>query len=59
VLLVKPGTPEHGSPEQHHSGKRNTGAPKILNLLKIRKKLPGGGGLLLEKLLRKTCFLIF
>ena len=30
-LLVKPGTPEHGTPEQHHSGTRNTGTLKILN----------------------------
>ena len=51
MLLVKPGTPEHGSPEQHHSGKRNTGAPKILNLLKIRKKLPGGGGTIAGKII--------
>jgi hypothetical protein len=66
-LLVKPGTPEqrnngtpeHGTPEQHHSGTRNTGTLKILNLLKIRKKITGGCvKLLLEKLLRKTCFLI-
>jgi hypothetical protein len=45
-LLVKPGTPEqrnngtpeHGTPEQHryHSGTRNTGTLKILNLSKIR-----------------------
>jgi hypothetical protein len=49
-LLVKPGTPEQrntgtpntGTPEQHHSGTRNTGTLKILNLLKIRKKNPGG-----------------
>ena len=41
-LLVKPGTPEHGTPEQHHSGTRNTGTLKILNLLKIRKKNTGG-----------------
>ena len=36
------GTPEHGTPEQHHSGTRNTGTLKILNLLKIRKKNTGG-----------------
>ena len=50
-LLVKPGTPEQrntgtrntGTPEQHHSGTRNTGTLKILNLLKIRKKITGGG----------------
>jgi polyisoprenoid-binding protein YceI len=41
-LLVKPGTPEHGTPEQHHSGTRNTGTLKILNLLKIQKKNTGG-----------------
>jgi hypothetical protein len=35
------GTTEHGTPEQHHSGTRNTGTLKILNLLKIRKKIPG------------------
>ena len=38
---------------------RNTGKQKSLNLLKIRKKLPGYVKLLLEKLLRKTCFFIF
>ena len=27
-----------GTPEQHHSGTRNTGTLKILNLLKIREK---------------------
>jgi hypothetical protein len=42
-LLVKPGTPEHGTPEQHHSGTQNTGTLKILNLLKIQKILRGGG----------------
>jgi hypothetical protein len=37
------GTPEQGTPEQHHSGTRNTGTLKILNLLKIRReKIPGG-----------------
>ena len=45
-LLVKPcrnnGTPEQGTPEQHHSGTRNTGTLKILNLLKIREKNTGG-----------------
>jgi hypothetical protein len=41
-LLVKPGTPEHGTPEQHHSGTRNTGTLKIFNLLKIREKNTGG-----------------
>jgi hypothetical protein len=41
-LLVKSGTLEHVTPEQHHSGIRNTRTPKILNLLKIwGKKLPG------------------
>ena len=33
-----------GTPEQHYSGTRNTGTLKIFNLLKIRKKSPGGGG---------------
>ena len=53
-LLVKPGTPEQrnagtrnsGTPEQHYSGTRNTGTLKIFNLLKIRKKSPGGVKLL-------------
>jgi hypothetical protein len=36
------GTTEHGTPEQHHSGTRNTGTLKILNLLKIRKNNTGG-----------------
>ena len=30
-----------GTTEQHHSGTRNTGTLKILNLLKIRKKNTG------------------
>jgi hypothetical protein len=60
-LLVKPGTPEHGTPEQHHSGIRNTRTPKIpLNLLKIRGgKITGGCEIQLQiKLFRKskTCF---
>ena len=42
AIIVKPGTTEHGTPEQHHSGTRNTGTLKILNLLKIRKKNTGG-----------------
>ena len=29
-------TRNNGTPEQHHSGTRNTGTLKILNLLKIR-----------------------
>ena len=36
------GTPERGTPEQHHSGTRNTGTLKILNLLKIRGENTGG-----------------
>ena len=55
-LLVKPGTPEQRNagtrnsetPEQHYSGTRNTGTLKIFDLLKIRKKSPGGGVKLLE-----------
>ena len=50
-LLVKPGTPEQrntGTPEQHHSGTQNTETLKILNLLKIRKKIPGGVKVLLQ-----------
>ena len=39
---------EHGTPEQHHSGTRNTGTLKILNLLKNRKKIPGGVKVLLQ-----------
>jgi hypothetical protein len=31
-----------GTPEQHHSGTRNTRTLKILNLLKIKKKNTGG-----------------
>jgi hypothetical protein len=55
-LLVKAGTPEQrntgtrntGTPEQRHSGTRNTGTLKILNLLKNRKKIPGGVKVLLQ-----------
>ena len=36
------GTRKTGTPEQHHSGTRNTGTLKILNLLNIRKKNTGG-----------------
>ena len=44
-LLVKPGTAEHGTPEQQNSGTakfRNTGTAKILNLVQILKSLAGG-----------------
>ena len=37
-------TRNNGTPEQHHSETRNTGTLKILNLLKIRKKITGEGG---------------
>ena len=37
-----------GTPEQRQSGTRNTGALKILNLLKIREKNTGGVELLLK-----------
>ena len=36
------GTRNTRTPEQHHSGTRNTGTLKILNLLKIREKNTGG-----------------
>jgi hypothetical protein len=46
--LVKPGTPE-----QHHSGIRNTRTPKIpLNLLKIRgEKITGGCEIIAGKII--------
>jgi hypothetical protein len=36
-------TRNNETPEKHHSGTQKTGTLIILNLLKIRKKITGGG----------------